>query len=403
MDLIGSRMIQIIVPVTLCSLYTGLLVRILEWNVLGTPVIVQKTQSGLGFVDGEDLLSSLVNNVITVIIFVALIVMVTLVILLALYMQWHSCLGYYFYLPSILIMAVISPIYFGELLMSLNWFGIDIITVAFITWNFTLVGMSAIFSLYVPGPIYLQNFYLIHNSAMLALVVITFLPGWAPFILMLFLILWDMFAVLTPYGPLNMIINMAEEGGITEMPGLIYTTNAIQSDDNSDKIAKKASENPEVSQILTSKVIKTIESDADWVKSSQSSTPGSKIVSARTVENREHLDSAKTTISETNTKRSNTSFSEERGFNIGLGDFIFYGVLVGLTCKGRSQEDFYSLVAVLNAILVGLILTLMVLVTTKRSLPALPISISLGLAVFLITFMFVPKLSNELSNKQIFI
>ena len=66
---------------------------------------------------------------------------------------------------------------------------------------------------------------------------------------------------------------------------------------------------------------------------------------------------------------------------LGLGDFIFYSVLA-------SKAASYSLltcVSCVSTILFGLAATMVLLSVQKRALPALPISVFLGVAVYLAT------------------
>jgi len=66
---------------------------------------------------------------------------------------------------------------------------------------------------------------------------------------------------------------------------------------------------------------------------------------------------------------------------LGLGDFIFYSILV----TQAALYSFTSFVACLIAISVGLGMTLAILAVQGRALPALPISIFLGVAVYIST------------------
>ncbi|XP_075750444.1 presenilin-1-like [Rhipicephalus microplus] len=71
--------------------------------------------------------------------------------------------------------------------------------------------------------------------------------------------------------------------------------------------------------------------------------------------------------------------SGDRGMKMGLGDFIFYSVLVG---KASRHGTALTVIACYVSIIVGILLTLSLLVYLQKPLPALPFSISLGIAAY---------------------
>ncbi|KAH6929016.1 hypothetical protein HPB50_022393 [Hyalomma asiaticum] len=68
-----------------------------------------------------------------------------------------------------------------------------------------------------------------------------------------------------------------------------------------------------------------------------------------------------------------------RGMKMGLGDFIFYSVLVG---EASLRGSATTVVACYLSIIMGIFLTLALLVMLQKPLPALPLSISLGMLAY---------------------
>ncbi|KAH9382007.1 hypothetical protein HPB48_010463 [Haemaphysalis longicornis] len=75
----------------------------------------------------------------------------------------------------------------------------------------------------------------------------------------------------------------------------------------------------------------------------------------------------------------------DQGMKMGLGDFIFYSVLVG---KASRYGTAATVITCYVFIIMGIFLTLTLLVLLQKPLPALPLSISLGMLAYFFSVSF---------------
>jgi len=91
--------------------------------------------------------------------------------------------------------------------------------------------------------------------------------------------------------------------------------------------------------------------------------------------------------------------TKRKGVKLGLGDFIFYSVLIGRA----ALDDMLTVFSCFIGIITGLFLTLLLLAIFRKALPALPISIALGILFYLLSSVFLFPFVFTLGENQIFV
>ncbi|CAB3411462.1 unnamed protein product [Caenorhabditis bovis] len=206
----------------------------------------------------------------------------------------------------------------------------SIITVFIIVSNFTALGVIFI---HYKGPLKGQQAYLIVLSGLTALSILKNLPDWTAWMLLIGMSIWDIFAVLSPYGPLRFLVETANERDEPLFPALLYTSGVIYN---------------------------------------CMATPS-------------------------NTQGAQNYRSERDEVKMGLGDFIFYSVLIG---KSTEFDDWNTVLASYLAIIVGLIVTIILLAIVGKPLPALPISVAFGVTFNFCTAHLITDFLNMLTKRQ---
>lgn len=231
-------------------------------------------------------------------------------------------------IPYVVYLGVFPLVYIQELFYTLN-VAIDWFVVAFFLHNQVVVGFIVLFG---QSPKWIKQAYHILISGMLALLIIKFANEYLEVALMVLLICWDLYAVLHRKGPLNQLLNTLQ--------------------------ASKDGHNlpPVVFQMTT------------WRQVHPKAGPD------------------QTSSDRVSPQRMAASALDH--FEIGLGDFIFYSVLVA---KSFIYAGPLGAIFSLVSLIMGLTLTLMLLIAYGRALPAIPIPVTMALVAQLMTqFVLAP-------------
>ncbi|TPX64050.1 hypothetical protein CcCBS67573_g08508 [Chytriomyces confervae] len=296
---------------------------------------------------------------------------------------------------------------------------LDWISFMFFLWNFAAVGLVSVFW---KGPLWLQQGYMVLMSVLMAWSLST-LSAVTSWILLALLAVWDLIAVLCPYGPLRLLIESSQKND-RAIPALLYTagptammaTPPSKPVESSESISAPAATAATMNQPPTPMYI---EGTSEFLQST-SNEGGSSLFNGASIQNSEALLNPN---DGDGNKPSSTSQADplvqagpstagpvgaavaadsseddddglQSGMKLGLGDFVFYSVLA----SRAALLDWISAANVVVAVVTGLNFTIFLLVLFRKALPALPISIVFGLLFYFVSYLTLVPLVNTVLN-----
>lgn len=390
----ASHVVKLFVPVSLCMLIVILTIKLTTSYTPGgatwayTPFAEDKSTNT------ERILFSLANTLI----FMAFVITATIILIVLYKFRCYKVIHGWLIMTTLMLLFFFLYSYLGSISNALNS-PIDMITICFITWNIGVVGM---FCIHWKGPLRIQQGYLILMSALLALVFYKFLPEWTGWLILGVISIWDLIAVLCPRGPLRILVETAQERNESIFPALIYSSTVVYM-----IAAVDTPDEPNFTPIPTSPTAATTNIDVTLTDEQRNERAAIRNTNAR------HKLIPRSDVPETEDRReapryiverSNSPIIEEdddeKGVKLGLGDFIFYSILLA---KASGVGDWNVTIACYISLLIGLCLTLLLLAIFRKALPALPISITFGLVLYFSTVYIIGPFSAELSLGQVFI
>ncbi|KAI0231726.1 Presenilin-1 [Lamellibrachia satsuma] len=378
--LYGSQsVINLFVPITLCMSVVVMTINAVTFFTEGDVYLVytpfhEKT---------DDPVVKIGESIANALILLCIIICATLLLLCLYIYEFYKVLQCWMLFTTFLMLFFFAFLYLQELLKAYN-VPLDYITALLLLWNFGVIGMMCI---HWRGPLLVQQMYMIAISALVSLMFIKHLPDWTTWTVLIIVAIWDLIAVLCPMGPLKMLVETAHERDQQIFPALIYSStmlwNAIMADAPGEKTV--------------------VTRPSPVVISEAQSVSGSAItgIPALTLQPpTQPLDATVIEYEKRKAQARRKSYEKGDGVQLGLGDFIFYSMLVG---KASAHGDWNTTLACFVAILIGLAITLLMLIVVKKALPALPVSICFGIIFYFCTSIFVKPFMDQCSFNQVFI
>ncbi|CAI0433335.1 unnamed protein product [Linum tenue] len=434
LESIGVEIIGVMSPVSICMLLVVLIVYSLSPATDSAPPIRSAANLVYLEVPTDSTVQKLEGALLNALVFVIIIAVVTFLLVLLYYYNWTGFLKNYMRFSAFFVLGSMGGSIFLSIIQHFS-VPVDSITCFVLLFNFTIVGVLSVFSSGIP--IFLRQSYMVALGIFVA-AWFTKLPEWTTWTLLVALAIYDLVAVLAPAGPLKLLVELSQSRD-EELPALIYEARPTVSADSRHQgrslelLFAAASQSGSVEmQPVSGNHIGTREGGEQNVHPevivSESTNPGnlegllrqgdeversplvggglggrsssssvgseySVVVGSRDAP-QIVADEERSPLVESR-RRGSGNESAERGMDddgseselassgikLGLGDFIFYSVLVGRA----AMYDLMTVYACYLAIISGLGCTLILLSVCRQALPALPISIALGFVFYFLT------------------
>ncbi|KAJ0230233.1 Presenilin-like protein [Hirschfeldia incana] len=375
LDSLGEELIGILTPVSICMFTVVLLVCLLNSDPSSSSSSSFSSIATAAYSESDSdsdspwedkLLGAFLNSLV----FVAAITAATFLLVLLFYLRCVAFLKLYMAFSAFVVLANLG----GEisvLLIDRFRFPIDSVTFSILLLNFSVVGVFAVFM--SRFSILITQGYLVVIGVLVAYF-FTMLPEWTTWVLLVALAVYDLAAVLLPVGPLRLLVEMAISRD-EDIPALVYEARPVVRND-SPLVQRRVWREQRSSQSddVENNVVR-VEEEEQQERSEEISVP---LIDSSSSSSRRSPESSEAFL-------EGIGLGSSGAIKLGLGDFIFYSVLVGRA----AMYDLMTVYACYLAIIAGLGVTLMLLSVYQKALPALPVSILLGVVFYFLTRLFL--------------
>ncbi|XP_010469914.1 PREDICTED: presenilin-like protein At2g29900 [Camelina sativa] len=392
-DSLGEELIAILTPVSICMFTVVLLVCILNSDPSSSSSASFSSIATEAYSesDSDSSWDKFVGAFLNSLVFVAAITVATFVLVLLFYLRCVKFLKFYMGFSAFIVLGNLG----GEILVLLIdrfRFPIDCITFLILLFNFSVVGVFAVFM--SKFSILVTQGYLVWIGVLVAYF-FTLLPEWTTWVLLVALALYDIAAVLLPVGPLRLLVEMAISRD-EDIPALVYEARPVIRNDSRlvqrrvwrEQRSSQNDNNDVENRTNRNEVVRVVgsaEVEEERVGSSERAEISVPLIDRRP----DQAENSETFL-------EGIGLGSSGAIKLGLGDFIFYSVLVGRA----AMYDLMTVYACYLAIIAGLGITLMLLSVYQKALPALPVSIMLGVVFYflarLLLEVFVVQCSSNL-------
>ncbi|XP_010546206.1 PREDICTED: presenilin-like protein At2g29900 [Tarenaya hassleriana] len=382
LETLGEEIIRIITPVSICMFVVVLLVCVLNSESSSSSASVSSiATAAYAESDSDSSWDKFVGALLNSLVFVAVITVVTFLLVLLFYLRCVRFLKYYMAFSAFIVLWILGGEISAFLIENFR-IPIDCVTFLIVVFNFAVVGVLAVsmskFSIFV------TQGYLVSIGVLVAYF-FTLLPEWTTWVLLVAMALYDLAAVLLPVGPLRLLVEMAISRD-EDIPALVYEARPVIHDD-SGLVQRRVWREQRTIHVNPGVVTENLNREDVRLAGAEEGmmvSGGSSELSMPLIDHG-HRPGTESSVQVENFLEG-IGLGSSGAIKLGLGDFIFYSVLVGRA----AMYDLMTVYACYLAIIAGLGITLLLLAVYQKALPALPVSVMLG-----VLFYFMARLLLE--------